>query len=256
MCSSDLEELTSRPILDFIVEEDRPMVAENIRRRLEGDVQQIRYNLRMLQKDGTAILVEAHGSRSEYNGRPAILGMLIDVTDRKKVEEMLRESEETTRLVIENSLDAAVGMNSGGQITAWNAQAEVIFGWSRQEVIDKPLADIIIPTQFRDAHRRGLERFLTTHEAHVLNKRANFKSKRAVGSYNALSSLALDNLGCFRPYLPCWLRFIAVLFFMTGFSDLECLSETCESTSRLPGGSGAPSVMFWLPFMRAGNRIV
>jgi len=85
-----VDELTSRPLMDFIFEEDRHLVAENIRRRLEGTVQHIRYNLRMVCKDSTTIHVEVFGTRSEYNGHAAILGSLLDVTERKQAEEEIR----------------------------------------------------------------------------------------------------------------------------------------------------------------------
>ena len=85
-----VDELTSRPLMDFIFGEDQPVVAGNIRKRLEGAVQHIRYNLRMVRKDGIVIHVEVYGSRSEYNDRPAILGTLLDITERKQAEEKIR----------------------------------------------------------------------------------------------------------------------------------------------------------------------
>ncbi|PYI82645.1 MAG: hypothetical protein DME26_16970 [Verrucomicrobia bacterium] len=77
------EELTSRPVVDFIFEADRSLAAENIRKRLEGIVHHIRYSLRMVRKDGNTIQVEVYGARSEYNGRVAILGSLLDITERR-----------------------------------------------------------------------------------------------------------------------------------------------------------------------------
>ena len=51
-------------------------------------------------------------------------------------------------------------MDADGNIVTWNAQAERTFGWSRDEVLGRHLAEIIIPLEFREAHTRGMERFL------------------------------------------------------------------------------------------------
>ena len=70
-----------RPILEFVVPEDRQMVADNIRRRLAGEVLAQRYRLRCLRADGGIIHVEVHGSMLELDGRPALVGVGIDITD-------------------------------------------------------------------------------------------------------------------------------------------------------------------------------
>ncbi|MCL5238246.1 MAG: ATP-binding protein [Nitrospirae bacterium] len=76
--------------MDLAYPEDRALVAENIRRRVGGEIRDILYSFRGLRKDGTAIQVEVHGSRVEYNGKPAVIGTLLDITERKKAEEVLR----------------------------------------------------------------------------------------------------------------------------------------------------------------------
>jgi PAS domain S-box-containing protein len=85
--------------------------------------------------------------------------------------EALRSSEERTRLILENALDAVITMDQMGRITDWNPQAEATFGWSCQEVIGCSLAETIIPTSYRAAHQRGLQRFLAIGNGPVLNKR-------------------------------------------------------------------------------------
>jgi diguanylate cyclase (GGDEF)-like protein/PAS domain S-box-containing protein len=61
--------------------------------------------------------------------------------------------------------------NAGGFITDWNPQAEATFGWSREEAVGRVLSDTIIPPRYREAHLRGLERFLETGEGPVLEQR-------------------------------------------------------------------------------------
>lgn len=85
------EELTNRPIFEFIAEESREAARENIRRRLHGEVRSVHYFLRALRHDGQAIDVEAHGGLVDFEGEPAILGCLIDITGKKRAEQEIRE---------------------------------------------------------------------------------------------------------------------------------------------------------------------
>lgn len=94
----------------------------------------------------------------------------------------LAESEERTRHILETALDAVISIDSDGKITGWNPQAEVVFGWKREEVMGRPLADTIIPPAQRQAHRDGLRRYLVTGEGAVLNKRVELVALRRDGS--------------------------------------------------------------------------
>jgi diguanylate cyclase (GGDEF)-like protein/PAS domain S-box-containing protein len=88
-----------------------------------------------------------------------------------EVAEALQESERSAALILETAYEAYVAMDERGEITGWNARAEAMFGWTREEVAGRSLADTIVPAPHRDAHRRGLERFLATGEGPLLGKR-------------------------------------------------------------------------------------
>jgi PAS domain S-box-containing protein len=89
----------------------------------------------------------------------------------REAEASLRKSEAHTRRIVEMALDGFIGMDAAGVITDWNAQAERIFGWLRQEAIGRFLSATIVPPQHREAHERGLRRFLATGEGPMLNTR-------------------------------------------------------------------------------------
>jgi PAS domain S-box-containing protein len=91
--------------------------------------------------------------------------------ERRRVREALRSSEERTRLIIDTALDAVITIDHSGMITGWSAQAESLFGWSRGEAIGRSLAQTIIPERDREAHQRGLQRYLQTGVTRVLNRR-------------------------------------------------------------------------------------
>ena len=69
----ELSELVGRlSPKDLTLPEDSPLVEENLRRRLEGETEELNYSFRGLKKDGTSIYVEVFGSRTEYLGKPAV----------------------------------------------------------------------------------------------------------------------------------------------------------------------------------------
>ncbi len=133
------------------------------------------------KKDGTLIDVEITSHPLVYGGRDARLVVATDITTRKKAEEALQQSEKRTRLVIETAFDSFISMDAEGLITEWNHPAEIAFGWSREEAVGKLLSDLIIPTQYREAHSRGLKHFLATGEGPVLNKRIELAALRRDG---------------------------------------------------------------------------
>jgi PAS domain S-box-containing protein len=84
--------------------------------------------------------------------------------------------------LVDNALDAVVLADDAGRIISWNPRAEQLFGWSRDEIVGKALADTIVPPALRDAHRRGIERYLATGEARVLNRLIELPALRRDGT--------------------------------------------------------------------------
>jgi PAS domain S-box-containing protein len=82
----------------------------------------------------------------------------------------LAHSERQLHQVLETAHEAFVSIDARGLITAWNPQAEMIFGWARSEALGRPLAETVLPARYREAHRQGLARFLSTGEGRLLEK--------------------------------------------------------------------------------------
>lgn len=104
-----------------------------------------------------------------------------DITELKRVEEALRESEAHMRLIVDTAMDAVITMDAGGRISGWNAQALATFGWSAHEITGKTLTETIIPPEHREAHTRGLSHYLATGEAKILNRRVEMNAQRKNG---------------------------------------------------------------------------
>ncbi|QBP42599.1 EAL domain-containing protein [Paenisporosarcina antarctica] len=84
------EELSVLKLKDYVYEEDIPLVTENISKRMNNIVQSIRYEYRAIKKDGTIVYLEVYGSTARYRGENALIGTIVDITDRKKSEETIQ----------------------------------------------------------------------------------------------------------------------------------------------------------------------
>lgn len=80
------DELYMQSPKDVIVPEDWPTVRNNLNKRLSGEIDSINYEIRILKKDKEVVLAEVYGSLIMYNRRPAILGTLNDISERKRAE--------------------------------------------------------------------------------------------------------------------------------------------------------------------------
>jgi len=124
-----------------------------------------------LHKDGREFPVEISLSPLETEEGQFVSSAIRDITERKKAEALLRLSEERRRLIVETALSAFVAMDSQGKIVDWNRQAELIFGWPREEAMGQPMIDLIVPPEHREEHTRGVQRFLATGDGPMLNRR-------------------------------------------------------------------------------------
>jgi PAS domain S-box-containing protein len=87
---ASIDELIGRDALSVVAENERVAVAGNIREWLKGGTRSISYSTIALRKDGSTIDVGVHASRGKYDGQPAIIGMLQDISEKKRAEEQIQ----------------------------------------------------------------------------------------------------------------------------------------------------------------------
>ncbi len=127
------------------------------------------------------------------------------VVEGSQSDAALKSSEARKAAILDSALDCIMTIDHRGDITEFNPAAENTFGFSRDEVIGKPLAEVIIPSALREQHRRGLARFLSTGEARVLGKRMEMNAIRADGTEFpvelAITRIPLEGPPSFTGYL-------------------------------------------------------
>ena len=119
-----------------------------------------------------------------YNLCLSVVGMALATyfSGRKQVEEKLQESEMRLRATLDSALDGAITIDASGHLLDFNPAAEIIFGWQREEIVGRSMAEIIVPERHRSAHRQGLERFVQTRQKHIMNQRVEITAQRRDGS--------------------------------------------------------------------------
>lgn len=96
------ELINSYPVEKVVHADDRQLVIENIRMRLQGEKDSVHYEANGQKKNGEIIQTEIFGSRTEYAGQPAIIGTLLDISHRKQAEEQIKRSYDQIRMLSEH----------------------------------------------------------------------------------------------------------------------------------------------------------
>ena len=132
-----VEEILAAPpekVQAFVYPDDRELVWNRHRDRLNGEELPERYELRGIRKDGSICWLELDANRIEYEGKPAIQAAYIDITKRKEAEKALRASEEMFRSIFETSLVGVAICSTDKKWLYMNDQICKILGYSDQEL--------------------------------------------------------------------------------------------------------------------------
>ncbi|MFP5222775.1 MAG: diguanylate cyclase domain-containing protein [Acidobacteriota bacterium] len=80
------------PVSALVAREDQITVSRNVSRRETGGEKELRYTFTGIRKDGRLIVVEVHGCSFQYEGLPAVIGVILDITERVEIEKKLRQA--------------------------------------------------------------------------------------------------------------------------------------------------------------------
>lgn len=95
--------------------------------------------------------------------------------------EALEMAQQRKAAILEAALDAIVSMDHRGLVTEWNAGAQRIFGYARDEAVGRTMGELIVPPAYREAHWNGLRRYLQTGQARVLGRPIEITAMRKGG---------------------------------------------------------------------------
>ena len=96
--------------------------------------------------------------------------------------EALRASESLNRAVVSSALDCIVVIDEDGRVVEFNPAAETTFGYRREDVLGRPIDELIVPPALRARHQEGFRRYLETGTGSVIGRRIEIEGMRADGS--------------------------------------------------------------------------
>ncbi len=130
-----------KPVREWIYPEDWPLVEENIRKRLAGEVTRIQYSFRLLARGGAAVEVDALGMATEYNGKPAIIGVMLDITEKKLAEVALKKSEAFLRTLFDTAGEGIWVIDDGKLTIRTNHALLDMLGTSEHDILYRSIHD-------------------------------------------------------------------------------------------------------------------
>lgn len=219
------QELSSLTFQDVTVPEDLAGDLALLERLVAGEIDRYELEKRYRRKDGETTWAHLTVTKHcDEHGRLDYFLAVVEQIDERKAAETelaslnqaleervntrtldLRKREAELAAVLEYTKDAYVCTDEHGVITAWNRQAELTFGWQRQEAIGQFMHDLLVPEDMRAMHQLGMQRYLDTGEARVLNQRIELPALRKDGQTIPvevhISALPVDGKVHFNAFL-------------------------------------------------------
>ncbi len=210
------EFLNQLHVLDIVHPDDLELVKNNIEKRIRGEIPGVRYIFKGRKKDGTSVFIEAHGVQAEYRGKKVIIGALLDITDRIRNEEKLKESEARLR---EAQRIARIGhweMDIASQKLRWSEEIARIHDLPESQLelnaeevmkefvhpddvamLRRHMDDVLSgegfrPIEFRIRTRNGTEKIISLQGKVIRDKQG--KPVRVVGTLQDVTVLKLTEL--------------------------------------------------------------
>jgi len=119
----------------------------------------LKLEYRLIRRDGKLRWAQGMSvPQQREDGAVVWDGFIIDATEKLLSEQALKDNETRLRTVLDAIRDAYVAIDEDDRITAWNSEAERLFGWTEQEALGRRLGETIVPWRHREAHRVRLQR--------------------------------------------------------------------------------------------------
>jgi two-component system, cell cycle sensor histidine kinase and response regulator CckA len=129
------DEVIGKPFTMFIHPDDRDMIYQNFIDRIQGCERPSRYSFRALARDGVVKWIEINVVVIEWNGKPATLNFLTDISNRKQAEQVMAESEARYRTYISNISDVIAILDKDLVIRYKSPNITRHFGWLPEDLV-------------------------------------------------------------------------------------------------------------------------
>jgi diguanylate cyclase (GGDEF)-like protein/PAS domain S-box-containing protein len=153
-------ELLTLPSWDVIVHpDDREVLRARAYARLRGENVPRHVEFRILTKQGEQRWVELSAGTIRYNGQSAVIGTAFDITERRRAEQALRESEQNLRTLASNANDGML-VHVNGRVVFANRRLAEIVGYAPEELLDLSVSDLVRTDEVERIRQRWKSRLL------------------------------------------------------------------------------------------------
>ncbi|WCN39446.1 PAS domain-containing sensor histidine kinase [Aneurinibacillus uraniidurans] len=218
-------------LVDLVHPNDRDFVADQIRQRLSGEAASARYRARGVRKDGVVIDLELCGARTVYQGKSAVITMILDMTEQVQIAQALRESDERFRKAFDYSSIGMALISIEGQFLKVNAALCTMTGYIEEELLTKTYR-MITHVDDRMEDREVVEQLVDGKINHVSYE------KRYIHKYGRIIWI-LINVSIIRDECNVPLYFIAQIQDITERKQTEEMlrkSERLNAVGQLAAG--------------------
>lgn len=185
-------------VLQLIHPDDRPLINNPLDRVAAGNGPDPNIEYRILRPDGSIRWLLARGKvvYDDHNRPVRVVGVTMDITDRKRADEALRQSEARLRSILDTAADGIITIDERGRITGANHAAERLFGYTLQDMLGQNVK-MLMPNPYRDEHDGYLRNYFRTGVKKIIGIGREVVGQRKDGStfpmYLAVSEVVLGD---------------------------------------------------------------
>ncbi|NPV26080.1 MAG: PAS domain S-box protein [Firmicutes bacterium] len=173
-----MEELSRMTPLDLKPELNLQSFRELLAPLVSGEQKKIVFNTVHRRKDGSLYPAEIHLQLVEHWEEKVYVALVIDLTERRTLEEELRARQAILSAIVDSARDAIIMIDGQGNITFWNPAAEKLFGYCREEVLGKDLHKLLVPNEvIYKLYLKGFKNFQLTGKGNSVGKTLELKAK-------------------------------------------------------------------------------
>lgn len=122
--------------------DDISLLYAKAQQRQKGIKDTTSYEFRIFAKDGQIKWLHATTTLIQFNQQPTVLASILDITEKKKAEELLFEEKEKLQITLQSIADGVIATDTRGKVVIINEAAQKLTGFSQQEAEGKPLSEI------------------------------------------------------------------------------------------------------------------
>ncbi len=180
--AASFEQVQGKSIYNLVASQDRAGFTKLTRDVFENKPGSLEFEA--ISLDGRQLWLNTHAVPL-YNSEgniTALLGITVDVTERRAIETALRDSQARLEGIASTAFDAVVLIDNEGNISFWNDSATRMFGYSRAEMLGRNLHSYLMPERYGDAFKKGFADFRRTGKGALIGTVYEVEARRKDGT--------------------------------------------------------------------------